>query len=88
MKTLIEGRVDGEVEREEDKRGNELGGASSCLILGINQNYLSMQRFEEVSVMDGAAVMGLMSFLLFGVLLYAGHPYLQRTGWTQTKRHG
>lgn len=53
----------------------------------MNQNYLSMQRFrtyKEVFVIDGAAVMGLLSFLLFSVLLYAGHRYLQHAGWTQT----
>lgn len=35
-------------------------------------------------MIDGAAVMGLMSFLLFSVLLYMGHLYLQHTGWIQT----
>ncbi len=46
-----------------------------------------MQRFrtyKEVFVIDGAAVMGLLSFLLFSVLLYAGNHYLQHTGRTQT----
>lgn len=46
-----------------------------------------MQRFrtsKEVYVIDEAAVMGLMSFLLFSIFLYAGHLYLQHTGWTQT----
>lgn len=35
-------------------------------------------------MIDGAAIMGLISFLLFSILLYAGHLYLQHTGWTQT----
>ncbi len=35
-------------------------------------------------MIDGVAVMGLLSFLLFSVLLYAGHRYLQHTGWIQT----
>lgn len=46
-----------------------------------------MQRFrtfKEVFVIDGAAVMGLMSSHLFSVLLYTGQLYLQHAGWTQT----
>lgn len=40
--------------------------------------------YKENFVIDGVAVMGSISFLIFNVLLYKILPYLQHTGWTQT----